>query len=225
MITSSFAFSLLLLLINGSLCLPIEQPIEQSSGSGMAPNNTAIDTIDCSLPVKLTDLEEINAGLTVVGKYVNFGVKAPRSFCIPPINIVNLQPITRYITAPQVNSPQFIAKWYTVFASYNKYLSILQPSITDEEQLSNLTTLRSLLTSLEQSYLTVLQDRLCNCTEDCVIPPIIEHTESQCNESKLNYVFFMLNNLIPEARDTLDKFIGNCECQSPNVTTTFRHFV
>lgn len=214
----------IVLLLTGAIisnCLPIEH---LESGSGMPPPPTGAGTIDCSQTTKPTDLKEINAGLDVISKYIAFGVKPRHHSCkVPPVDISPLNPSTRYIPTTEVDNPQYLANWYTVFTSYNKYLSVLEPTINDEEKLGNLTTLRSLLTALEASYLTVLQDRVCNCTDDCTISNPLEHRQTDCQE-ELNFVFYLLGRLVQSARGTLNKFIINCDCQAPDAPTGQRGY-
>lgn len=205
-------------LLSTSSALPI---------GGFHDNDTDItisSIINCSLTKEETDLHEIRAGHYVFEQYIS-AVLTPQSFCTSPVDIMQVNPITTYTQNSDVNSPVYLARWYTIFASFNEYLSGVKSSITSQEELNLLDTTQTLLDALQQSYFNVLQDRLCNCSEGCIIPELIAADYStHCDYGLVNTIHFFFKHLIPAARDTLNKFSSNCDCQSPNGMTNRQWF-
>lgn len=189
-------------------------------------NNTMsspmITQVDCSLPKANTDFNEIRAGHRIIELYLS-AVPQASTYCGSPLVInQHSNPSTYYMADPDVNSPSFIAKWYKFFASINAYLSHIQSTTSGQDELNLLATTQSLLTSLEQSYLIVLQDRQCNCSSSsCTISTTLyDINDSLVCSSLVRNVHLFLRHVIPEARRTLNQFKSNCDCQSETTAMT-----
>ena len=111
-----------------------------------------------------------------------------------------------------------IAGWYNIFASFNNYLGAIKSTISDESDLLLLSTTQTLLDAVEQSYLNVLQDKVCNCSSDCSIPPLFQPIDINCNNLLYNSHYY-LKILMTFARRTLHDYKNNCNCQSPSGVT------
>lgn len=96
----------------------------------------------------------------------------------------------------------------------------MESTVTDETEMTRLTTTKSLLTGLQQSYLTVLQDLLCNCSESCQIPTIQPSVPFSCNAPASHTQFILAQYIIKYSRSTLNAYTQNCNCQSTSNSTT-----
>ena len=127
---------------------------------------------------------------------------------------------TEHLPTSSVNSPKYLANWYAVITAFNQHLSDMESTITDQTEMTRLTTTVTLLTGLQQSYLTVLQDFLCNCSESCQIPTIQPEVSYSCNKPASNTLFILYMQVIKLSRSTLNAYNQNCNCQSPTKSTT-----
>ena len=135
-----------------------------------------------------------------------------------PVNYIKFS--TEHLPKSSVNSPKYLANWYAVIAAFNQYLSNMESTITDETELTRLTTTMTLLTGLQQSYLTVLQDFLCNCSESCQIPTIQPEISFSCNKPASHTLFIFYTNIIELSLSTLRAYNKSCNCQSTTKSTT-----
>lgn len=225
---NSMAVVLLFFIISlqGSTGLPVGEPLNLTNASNVTNassnelnNNSTeeasnlITTIDCTLPAAITtDTEGLRSGHSVLLKYLD---EVPRKteLCDLPFNYMS---IIGEIHETAINdiSLAHVAKMYHVLASFNNYFSHIEDSVSGEEEILLLSTTQSLLDGLQQSYLSVLQDKTCNCSSDCSIPSsVIPPSTITCNNLINNAHYYLRFIVKYSATRTLNDYETNCNCR------------
>ena len=196
--------SSLFLLLHLCLSSPILAPSDYNSTDHVQP------AIDCTLTNSAvpTRLDGIQAGLKVLQKHCRyiaysntqqlFSALFPHGACYSTVSYSGAK--TLGLTPTDAN----IARWYTVFASFQEYITTLD---------ANDDTLEILLDAVNKEFLLVLQDLRCNCSEGCRIEePRHTPLPSSCLSPLTHTQFILAGDVIPQAAATVRQYREVCSC-------------